>query len=300
MRSRTTFPRLVAGAALAVTMVAACSSGATTTPSPAAPSVAPSAAASSGGTTVVAMTTPAGAVLAAGSNQMTVYTFTKDAANSGNSACTGGCLTTWPALTVPAGTTPTASSDITGTLATITRADNGALQVTFNGLPLYFFSKDKAPGDTKGFYPNWNLVATSGTMISAPPAASAAASAAASPAASTGASGSTVITMTTSSGTVLAAGSNQMTVYTFTKDTANGTSSACTGGCATTWPALTVPSGTQPSAGPGVTGKLGTITRSDDGTIQVTYNGLPLYFFSKDKAPGETNGHYTNWNLVTP
>jgi predicted lipoprotein with Yx(FWY)xxD motif len=247
------------------------------------------------------MTTSSGAVVAAGSNQMTVYSFSKDTANSGTSACTGGCLGTWPPLTVPAGTTPTGSSDITGKLATITRADNGALQVTFNGLPLYFFSKDKAPGDTKGLYPNWNLVATSGTIIAAPSAAaSAPASAAASPAASTGATGSTVITMTTSSGTVLAGGSNQMTVYTFTKDTANSGSSACTGGCATTWPALTVPSGAKPSAGPGATGKLGTITRTDDGTIQVTYNGLPLYFFANDKAPGDTNGHYTNWNLVTP
>jgi hypothetical protein len=47
---------------------------------------------------------------------------------------------------------------VTGTLGTITRADNGAVQVTYNGLPLYFFSKDTKPGDTNGFYPNWNLV----------------------------------------------------------------------------------------------------------------------------------------------
>ena len=40
-----------------------------------------------------------------------------------------------------------------------------------------------------------------------------------------------------------------------------------------------------------MTGKLGTITR-DDGTLQVTYNGLPLYFFKNDKAPGDANGVY--------
>ena len=40
-----------------------------------------------------------------------------------------------------------------------------------------------------------------------------------------------------------------------------------------------------------MTGKLGTITR-DDGTLQVTYNGLPLYFFKNDKAPGDANGIY--------
>jgi predicted lipoprotein with Yx(FWY)xxD motif len=48
-----------------------------------------------------------------------------------------------------------------------------------------------------------------------------------------------------------------------------------------------------------VTGALATISR-DDGSLQVTYKGLPLYFFHKDSKPGDTNGHYTNWELVTP
>lgn len=89
---------------------------------------------------------------------MTVYTFSNDKANSGTSACTGGCLTKWPALTVSAGTKPTAGSGVTGMLGTFTRTDNGTLQVTYNGLPLYFYSGDKAPGDTNGNYPGWNPV----------------------------------------------------------------------------------------------------------------------------------------------
>jgi predicted lipoprotein with Yx(FWY)xxD motif len=48
-----------------------------------------------------------------------------------------------------------------------------------------------------------------------------------------------------------------------------------------------------------VTGNLGTITRTD-GSLQVTYNGLPLYFFSGDKAAGDANGVYTNWAAVAP
>jgi predicted lipoprotein with Yx(FWY)xxD motif len=83
-------------------------------------------------------------ILVAGSNGMTVYTYTSDTAGSGKSACSGGCLTKWPALTVAAGATPTAGSGVSGALGTITRTDNGTLQVTYNGLPLYFFSGDKA------------------------------------------------------------------------------------------------------------------------------------------------------------
>jgi predicted lipoprotein with Yx(FWY)xxD motif len=101
-------------------------------------------------------------------------------------------------------------------------------------------------------------------------------------------------------GTVLVDGSNGMTVYIFSKDVKDSGTSACTGGCITTWPALTVPAGGTPTAGAGVTGKLGTITRSDDQTLQVTYNGLPLYHFSGDTAPGDAKGVYTNWEAVKP
>jgi predicted lipoprotein with Yx(FWY)xxD motif len=136
---------------------------ATTTPSTAA-SVAPTEAssapsqASSGETVEAEDVGTIGTVLVAGSNGMTVYTFAKDVKDSGTSACTGGCIGTWPALTVPAGTTPTAGTGVTGTLGTITRADDGTLQVTYNGLPLYFFKNDKAPGDANGVYTNWAAV----------------------------------------------------------------------------------------------------------------------------------------------
>ena len=43
-----------------------------------------------------------------------------------------------------------------------------------------------------------------------------------------------------------------------------------------------------------------TITRSDDGSLQVTYNGLPLYFFVGDHAKGDLNGVYTDWSAVKP
>jgi len=99
-----------------------------------------------------------GTLLVASSNQMTVYTFDKDVAGSGASNCTGGCLANWPALTVAAGDTPTGGTGVTGTLGTIVRSDNGTTQVTYNGLPLYFFANDKAPGDTNGIYTNWRAI----------------------------------------------------------------------------------------------------------------------------------------------
>jgi len=98
-------------------------------------------------------------------------------------------------------------------------------------------------------------------------------------------------------GTILVAASNSHTVYTFDSDTPGV--SKCNGGCATTWPPLTVGSETRPMGGPGVTGQLGSITRSD-GSLQVTYKGMPLYFFHSDSKAGDTKGNYTGWSLVKP
>ena len=135
----------------------------------------------------------------------------------------------------------------------------------------------------------------------ATPVASAAAATPAPSASAAAAGGATTIMTATvgSKGTLIVAG-NGMTVYTFTKDTADSGKSACTGACLATWPAVTVPAGSKPSAGTGAGGKLGTITRSDDQTLQVTYNGLPLYFFSGDHAAGDSNGVYTGWLAVKP
>jgi predicted lipoprotein with Yx(FWY)xxD motif len=111
-----------------------------------------------------------GTLLVASSSQMTVYTFDKDVAGSGTSNCTGGCLANWPALTVATGDTPTGGAGVTGTLGTIVRADNGATQVTYNGLPLYFFANDKVPGDTNGIYTNWRAIVLAAEATATPAA----------------------------------------------------------------------------------------------------------------------------------
>ena len=100
------------------------------------------------------------------------------------------------------------------------------------------------------------------------------------------ASGSTVTEKTIGSQQVLV-DSNGMTLYWFVPDTS--TKSNCSGQCATFWPPVKGPV----TAGSGVTGTLGTITRSD-GTTQATYDGHPLYTFVGDKSPGQATGNGKN------
>ncbi len=87
------------------------------------------------------------------------------------------------------------------------------------------------------------------------------------------------------------------TLYLFERD--QGTTTACTGGCADNWPPL-VADGT-PSALDGVdAAELGT---SPDGIEpgQVTYHGHLLYYFAGDQAPGDTNGvGIPSWYAVDP
>jgi predicted lipoprotein with Yx(FWY)xxD motif len=96
-------------------------------------------------------------------------------------------------------------------------------------------------------------------------------------------------------------GEDGKTLYVFGKDTADSGKSACgAGACADNWPALTVESLDEIKADSGVTGKVALITR-DDGKMQVTYKGLPLYYFAGDKAAGDTNGAaIPNWGVAKP
>jgi predicted lipoprotein with Yx(FWY)xxD motif len=121
---------------------------------------------------------------------------------------------------------------------------------------------------------------SSGTAANTPAAGS---SSSAAPAT---ASGSTVTEKTIGSQQVVV-DSNGMTLYWFAIDTP--TKSNCSGQCATFWPPVKGPL----TAGSGVTGTLGTITRSD-GTTQATYDGHPLYTYVGDKSPGQATGNGKN------
>ena len=94
-------------------------------------------------------------------------------------------------------------------------------------------------------------------------------------------------------------GRDGMALYIFTKD--HDDASTCNAECAAKWPPVTVTMADDATAGTGVTGALGTITR-DDGTMQLTLGGHPLYYFANDKAAGDTNGQGIGevWFLAGP
>jgi predicted lipoprotein with Yx(FWY)xxD motif len=83
-------------------------------------------------------------------------------------------------------------------------------------------------------------------------------------------------------------GAQDRTLYLFEKDK-NG-KSACSGPCAQAWPPYVTEG--KPKAGNGVKAAQLGITKREDGTTQVTYNGHPLYYFIKDQKAGDTMGQH--------
>jgi predicted lipoprotein with Yx(FWY)xxD motif len=105
----------------------------------------------------------------------------------------------------------------------------------------------------------------------------------------TTASGSTLLRTTTIGGVSVVTNASGRTLYWFAPDMPDH--SVCYGTCAAYWPPVTG----SPTAGPGVTGKLGTTHRTD-GTLQVTYDGHPLYTYIGDSGPGQASGNNVNLN----
>jgi predicted lipoprotein with Yx(FWY)xxD motif len=99
---------------------------------------------------------------------MTAYVFDKDTAGSGVSTCSGACVGMWPAITTDSATPDV--EGITGTIGTIELA-NGSKQVTLDGLPLYTYAGDTAPGDTNGQGVSnvWWVVDSSGAKVTEAP-----------------------------------------------------------------------------------------------------------------------------------
>lgn len=227
----------------------------------------------------------------------TLYYFASDTV--GKSNCYAVCAAGWPILVATG--KPTAGAGVNSAkLGTITRAD-GAKQVTYFGHPLYYFVLDAKAGDIFGQDlpafggPWWMVNPTSGKAITAAPPSVHVAAPSAVPKAVM------IQSHTSSLGTYLT-GSSGKTVYHFAADRADN--SKCTGLCTEVWPPVLING--KPSAGHGVTAsKLGTIKRAD-GTTQVTYNRMPLYYFALDGGKANvTNGQGQKiggavWWVVAP
>ena len=112
------------------------------------------------------------------------------------------------------------------------------------------------------------------------------------------AAGTDISVGTTGLGKIVVDGKG-MTVYFYDPDKANSGFSACKGACATIWPALA-----PTTASPTFTGISGTVGKigGTDGGMQITINGRPLYTYTGDSSPGNTNGQGIEgiWYVVSP
>jgi predicted lipoprotein with Yx(FWY)xxD motif len=141
-------PSLAAPAAIAVLLlVGACGGGSSATPAstPApTPTAAPNVVATS------AMVAGASMTILTDDKGLTLYRWATDKGTA-KINCVGGCAAVWPPFVLPAtSTTPAAGAGVTGTLTVLANPDGKGQQVLYNGWPLYYYSKDKAPGDTTG------------------------------------------------------------------------------------------------------------------------------------------------------
>jgi predicted lipoprotein with Yx(FWY)xxD motif len=104
-----------------------------------------------------------------------------------------------------------------------------------------------------------------------------------------GSAGSQVLKARPIGGMEVLTNARGLTLYSFAPDTPSR--SACYGSCAAYWP----PVPGKVSAGPGVTGTIGSVKRTD-GSTQATYDGHPLYTYIGDSAPGQDSGNNLNLN----
>lgn len=161
--------RSLASLAVGVAIVtSACSSAAATgTPGSAAQGTTATPAMAAG-VTIGSTDDPSLGAYLTGQNGMTLYVFTKDSADT--SACVGTCAATWPPLTTSAGAMTTGPAGAAAVFATTSRAD-GTTQVTYNHMPLYYYSGDSKVGDItgEGKFGFWFVAPLSGATPTAVP-----------------------------------------------------------------------------------------------------------------------------------
>jgi predicted lipoprotein with Yx(FWY)xxD motif len=200
----------------------------------------------------------------------TVYVFSEDSGTK--SSCHDACATRWPPMITE--TNPIARDGIDASKLGTAEREDGSLQVTYAGHPIYDYLGDAAAAEANGndindFGGKWHVIGPDGEELPAP---------------AKGAGGVIFGAKGVEVGLILYDVSGH-TLYTFDKD--QGTTSTCYGACAKAWPpALTA--GKVRAEGLALPAKAGTTKRSD-GALQMTYAGHPLYTHVGDEQI-EVNG----------
>jgi len=232
---------------------------------------------------------------------MTLYAFTKDPPDQ--SKCDAKCLANWPAL-VSSGT-PKLGPGVDASLIGNATLPGGEKIITYDHMPLYTFIKDTQPGQVNGEDVGsvWYVVSPDGKLVQAKssptPAATATPVVTTPTPATAGAFTEPTINVATDAklGQILV-DSKGMTLYIFTNDGPD--QSKCNAKCLASWPPLLTQG--NPVLGPGVDASLIGSAKLADGTMIVTYNHMPLYYFIKDTKSGDTTGLGVGsvWYLISP
>jgi predicted lipoprotein with Yx(FWY)xxD motif len=117
--------------------------------------------------TLTAQTSPYGTVLFNG-NGFVLYGFTLD--DRGPSACYGDCAAAWPPYVVDSEQALRAGTGVNQALLGVVKRDGGALQVTYDGWPLYYYVGDLAPlqiscQNAYVFGGRWLVISPDGTLV---------------------------------------------------------------------------------------------------------------------------------------
>ncbi|MGW8995522.1 SCO0930 family lipoprotein [Streptomyces zhihengii] len=219
----------------------------------------------------------------------TLYRFDKDTAKPPKSSCEGDCAKTWPV--VAAGGATAAPGVDASLIGEVTRAD-GSKQLTIDGWPMYRYAKDTKAGDVNG-------QGVGGTWYAAAPDGKKAEPGAAEEAGGEEADLAGLSVRKDPKLGEIVVDKDGMTVYRFMKDSAWPMKTACTGACLEKWPVV------EPVEKNDTVGilKTGFVTFDrPDGIAQQTIDCWPIYTFSGDAKPGDTNGQGVGgtWYAVSP
>ncbi len=198
-------------------------------------------------------------------NGMTLYAYTADTADTSN--CSAVCQKVWAPLLTNG--MPNLGTGVTSSMIGTAKLADGSLVVTYNHMPLYAFVNDTAANMSsgQGFDNVWFAVSPAGSTV--------------------GKVAEVSISLGTNSllGSYLV-GQGGQAMYAYSNDKAD--TSTCTGACAANWPPVITLG--KPSLGAGVSSALIGTIKLANGSLMLTYNHKPLYYFVGDGKVTDIKG----------